>query len=70
MCSKFIQLLFFNKNDNLYITGFNSDWTLNNVKLDPDIDSMRYVDKDKVHLYSDSVIYLVSELTPFLNLYF
>lgn len=62
MCSKFIRfIVFINRNPNLYITDFNSNWTNKNVKLNPNIDSMIFISKGKKYIYSNSILHLLSE---------
>lgn len=61
MCSRFIRFISkVNKNPNLHITDFNSNWTNKNVKLDPSVDSMIFIKKNKKYIYSDSIIELLS----------
>lgn len=66
MCSKFIRFVIStNRNSNLYITNFNSNWTKENLVIDPNVDSMIYISKGLKHQYSNSLIYLLSESNCF-----
>lgn len=61
MCSSFIRFIVkINKNPELLITDFNSNWTKNNVELDPNLDSIIFLKKEKKFIYSDAVIYLLA----------
>lgn len=65
MCSRLIQfVVFINKDKDLYITDFNSQWTKENVDLDPEVDSLIFVDGSQSYLYSDAVINLAMSLNP------
>lgn len=60
MCSRFIRFVVkINRNPELFITDFNSEWTKNNVKLEPDVDSMIFLTRDNKFIYSDSIIHLL-----------
>ncbi|GAB6532917.1 hypothetical protein bcgnr5378_31450 [Bacillus cereus] len=60
VCSKFIMFIVkINKNPNLNITDFNSNWTKKNIELDVNIDSMIFIANNKKYIYSDSVIELL-----------
>ncbi|BCC45049.1 hypothetical protein BCJMU02_0358 [Bacillus cereus] len=60
VCSKFIMFIVkINKNPNLNITDFNSNWTKKNIELDVNIDSMIFIANNKN-------IYI---LIPLLNYY-
>lgn len=62
MCSKFIRfIVYINRNPHLYITDFNSSWTKENIKLDPNIDSMIFISKDKRYIYTNSILHLIAE---------
>ena len=68
MCSKFIRFIIrVNKNPNLHITDFNSSWTKNNVELNPNVDSMIFISKNKKYIYSNSIIHLLAETNFFLK---
>src|SRR5699024_8543552 len=59
MCSRLIQfVVFINKDRDLYITDFNSQWTKNNSDLVPEIDSLVFVNDCSVTIYSEAVIEL------------
>lgn len=53
-----------NINSELKITDFHSEWTCENVKLDPHIDSMIFIDQSNTYIYSDAVIYLFAAIHP------
>lgn len=62
MCSKFISFIVqINRNSNLYITDFHSNWTKKNMKLDSNIDSMIFLSEGKKYIYSDSILHLLAE---------
>lgn len=62
MCSKFIRFIVrINRNKNLYITDFNSNWTKENITLNPNIDSMIFISKEVSYIYSDSILHLLYE---------
>jgi len=66
MCSKFIRFIIrVNTNPNLFITDFNSQWTKENVTLDPNVDSMIFILKNKEHIYSNSILHLLAETNIF-----
>lgn len=66
VCSKFIRLIVrFNRNSNLYITDFNSNWTQENVMIDSNIDSMIFMTNHKKYYYSDSIIHLLASVNYF-----
>lgn len=65
MCSRLIQfVVFINKDKNLHITDFNSQWTKENVDLNPNVDSLIFIDNNQLYYYSDAVIQLTSALHP------
>jgi len=62
MCSKFIRfIVYINRNPHLYITDFNSNWTQENIKLNPNIDSMIFVYQNKQYIYTDAILHLFAE---------
>src|SRR5699024_5058510 len=68
MCSKFIRFIVrINRNQNLYITDFNSNWTKKNVKLNSNIDSMIFISGGKKYIYSNSILHLLAETNFFLK---
>ncbi len=68
MCSRLIQfVVFINKDKDLYITDFNSQWTKNNSDLVPEIDSLVFVNDSQVSVYSEAVIELSIALHPLLK---
>lgn len=63
MCSMFVRFVVrMNKNPDLFITDFNSDWTARNVRIRRDTDSMMFISGLHQQLYSDAVIDLLSEI--------
>lgn len=65
MCSRLIQfVVFINKDKNLHITDFNSQWTKENVDLNPNVDSLIFIDNNQLYYYSDAVIQLTAALHP------
>lgn len=65
MCSRLIQfVVFINKDKNLHITDFNSQWTKENVDLNPNVDSLIFIDNNQLYFYSDAVIQLTAALHP------
>ncbi|GAB3802718.1 thiol-disulfide oxidoreductase DCC family protein [Virgibacillus kimchii] len=61
MCSKFIRFIVrINKNPELFITDFNSNWTKENVQLNPNIDSMIFITENKEYIYSNSILHLLA----------
>lgn len=66
LCSSFIRFVIrINKNPHLFITDFNSEWTKENISVDPDVDSMIFITKDEKYLYSDSIINLLTTANKF-----
>ena len=64
MCSNFIRFIIkINKNKNLRITSFGSDWTQQNRI--PNIDSMIFIKGDRTYLYSDAVINIIVSANKF-----
>ncbi len=54
-----------NKNPDLKITDFNSQWTKNNFQRNPDVDSMIYIYNNKTYIYSNAVIHLLASINWF-----
>ena len=50
-----------NKNPELRITDFNTDWTKENHNPDDDIDSVIYIAEDKTYIYSDAVLHMLAD---------
>lgn len=50
-----------NKNPELRITDFNTDWAKENHKPDDDIDSVIYIAEDKTYIYSDAVLHMLAD---------
>ncbi|MEY8560684.1 DUF393 domain-containing protein [Jeotgalicoccus halotolerans] len=50
-----------NKNPELRITDFNTDWTKENHKPDDDIDSVIYIAEDKTYIYSDAALHMLAD---------
>ena len=68
MCSRLIQfVVFINKDKDLYITDFNSQWTKNNSDFVPEIESLVFVNDSQVSVYSEAVIELSIALHPLLK---
>lgn len=66
MCSRFIKfIVYFNRNPHIFITDFKSNWYKNTI-TDNKIDSIIFVSDDKKYIYSDAIIYLLSNI----NIYF
>ncbi|WP_411213796.1 thiol-disulfide oxidoreductase DCC family protein [Terribacillus saccharophilus] len=60
LCSNFIRFVIrINKNPRLFITDFNSNWTKENIHVDPNVDSMIFISNDERYIYSDSIINLL-----------
>lgn len=65
MCSRLIQfVVYINRDKDLYITDFNSQWTKENVDLNSNIDSLTFLNNNQAYYYSDAVIQLASTLHP------
>lgn len=70
MCSKFIRFIVrINRNQNLYITDFNSNWTKKNIKLNSNIDSMIFISRGKKYIYSSSILHLLAETNFFFKFF-
>lgn len=62
MCNKFLRfIVYINKNPNLYITNFSSNWTKENIKLDSNIDSMIFLSKNQKYIYTNAILHLFAE---------
>ncbi|RLL43630.1 DUF393 domain-containing protein [Oceanobacillus piezotolerans] len=65
MCSSFIRFVVkINRNPELNITDFHSNWTKENVTLDPNVDSMIFITRDEQYIYSNAVIHLLVTANP------
>lgn len=63
MCSQFVRFVVkINKNPDLFITDFNSEWTKENVRLSKNLDSMVFMSGFNKYIYSESVLHLMSEI--------
>lgn len=61
LCSSFIRFVIWsNKNPHLFITDFNSNWTKENIRVDPNVDTMIFISNDEKYIYSDSIIHLLT----------
>lgn len=63
MCSQFIRFIVkFNKNEELRITSFNSNWYHNNIHEKYNRDSILYISKEKTYTHSDAIINLLADI--------
>ena len=61
LCSRFINLVVkVNKNDDLYITDFNSEW-FKQLPFNIDAESVSYLSKDKIYNKSNAVIHMLMD---------
>ena len=61
LCSRFINLVVkVNKNDDLYITDFNSEW-FKQLPFNIDTESVSYLSKDKIYNKSNAVIHMLMD---------
>ena len=61
LCSRFINLVVkVNKNDDLYITDFNSEW-FKQLPFNIDAESVSYISKDKIYNKSNAVIHMLMD---------
>ncbi|WAA08794.1 thiol-disulfide oxidoreductase DCC family protein [Fervidibacillus albus] len=66
MCSRFIRfIVHINKNPDLRITDFNSNWTKNNYHFNSEIDSVVFLVNEKQYHYSDATIHLLATTNCF-----